>query len=47
MKVRIKAEDIVVRNPVAAAMATGKFRKSVIRDKTKYTRKSKHRKGDW
>ena len=47
MKIRIKAEDIIVRNPVAAEMATGKFRRQIIRDKTKYTRKAKHRKGDW
>lgn len=47
MKIQIKAEDITVRNPVAAELATGKYRKRVVRDKTKYRRKIKHRKGDY
>lgn len=46
MKIRIKAEDIAVRNPVAAELASRKFQKQVTRDKTKYTRKTKHRKDD-
>lgn len=47
MKIRIKAEDIAVRNPVAAELVSRKFQKQVIRDKTKYTRKTKHRKREW
>jgi hypothetical protein len=46
MRIAIKAEDITVRNPVARAMASGQFRKQVLRDRTKYTRKQKHRKGE-
>lgn len=33
------------RNPEAMALVTGKYRNSVMRDKTKYTRKQKHKKG--
>ena len=47
MKIQIKAEDITVRNPVAEQLHTAKFRKRVVRNRTKYTRKTKHRKGDW
>jgi stalled ribosome alternative rescue factor ArfA len=46
MRIKIRAEDIVRRNPVAAELHTGAFRKRVVRDKTKYTRKQKHRKAD-
>lgn len=46
MRIQIKAEDIVRRNPIAAELASGKFRKRIVRDRTKYTRKQKHRKGD-
>jgi stalled ribosome alternative rescue factor ArfA len=46
MKITIKAEDIQRRNPVAAELrGTGAFRKRVERDRTKYTRKEKHKKG--
>lgn len=34
----------VVRNPVARELASSKFRKRVVQDKTKYSRKQKHRK---
>lgn len=44
MRIKIKAEDLTVRNPVAAQLHNGAFRKRVVRDKTKYTRKQKHRK---
>ena len=47
MKIHIKAEDIAVRNPIAAELHKSKFRKRVVRDRTKYTRKTKHRKGDY
>ena len=48
MKVVIKQSDITVRNPVAAELrGNGAFRKRVERDRTKYTRKQKHRKGDY
>jgi len=44
MKITIKAEDIKRRNPVAAELrGTGKFRKRVLRDRTKYRRKQKHK----
>jgi len=47
MKISIKPEDITVRNPLAQELhLSGKFRKRVVRDKTKYSRKQKHRKGD-
>ena len=46
MKIRIKADDITVRNPVAAELHNGAFRKRVVRDRTKYRRKQKHRKGE-
>jgi hypothetical protein len=46
MRIKIKAEDIKRRNPVAAELrGTGQFRKRVERDRTKYTRKQKHKKG--
>ena len=46
MKIVIKQEDIVRRNPVAAELrGNAKFRKRVERDRTKYTRKQKHKKG--
>ncbi len=47
MKIQIKAADIQKRNPVARELASAQFRARTTRDKTKYTRKSKHRKGDW
>jgi stalled ribosome alternative rescue factor ArfA len=44
MKIVIKQEDIQHRNPVAAELrGTGVFRKRVERDRTKYTRKAKHK----
>lgn len=43
MKVVIKAEDVSRRNPVAAELASGKFRNQVVRDRKKYTRKAKHK----
>jgi stalled ribosome alternative rescue factor ArfA len=44
MKIVIKQEDIQRRNPVAAELrGTGTFRKRVERDRTKYTRKAKHK----
>lgn len=45
MRITIKAQDLTVRNPVAAQLHNGSFRKQVLRDKTKYTRKQKHKKG--
>lgn len=47
MKIQIKAEDIQKRNPVARELASAQFRVRTTRDKTKYTRKQKHRKGEW
>ena len=47
MKIQIKQSDLTRRNPVAAELRTGAFRKRVERDRTKYTRKQKHRKGEW
>jgi stalled ribosome alternative rescue factor ArfA len=45
MRITIKQEDIVRRNPVAAELrGTGTFRKRVERDRTKYNRKEKHKK---
>lgn len=44
MKIQIKQSDINKRNPVARELAAGQFRKRVERDRTKYTRKQKHRK---
>ena len=45
MRIAIKAEDIVRRNPVAAELrGNGAFRKRVERDRTKYNRKEKHKK---
>lgn len=43
MKVVIKAEDVSRRNPVAAELASGKFRNQVVRARKKYTRKAKHK----
>ena len=44
MRITIKAEDLKQRNPVAAELrGTGRFRKRVERDRTKYTRKAKHK----
>ena len=44
MRIAIKAEDIKRRNPVAAELrGSGAFRKRVERDRTKYTRKAKHK----
>jgi hypothetical protein len=47
MKIRVKAEDIQRRNPVARALGDAQFRSRTVRDRTKYTRKQKHRKGDF
>lgn len=45
MRITIKAEDIKRRNPVAAELrGNAKFRKRVEQDRTKYTRKEKHKK---
>lgn len=45
MKITIRSEDIKRRNPVAAELrSNSKFRKRVERDRTKYTRKQKHKK---
>jgi hypothetical protein len=46
MKIRIRADDVVRRNPVARELATAQFRVRTVRDRTKYTRKHKHRKED-
>jgi hypothetical protein len=46
MKIRICEHNIVRRNPVARALADTQFRIRTVRDRTKYTRKQKHRKGD-
>jgi hypothetical protein len=44
MKITIKQEDIQRRNPIAAELrGSGKFSLRVERDRTKYTRKSKHK----
>lgn len=43
MKIVIKQTDVAVRNPVAAELHTAQYRKRVVRDKTKYTRKKKHK----
>lgn len=47
MKIQIKSTDVTKRNPVARALADSQFRVRTTRDKTKYTRKQKHRKGEW
>jgi hypothetical protein len=47
MKVVIKQSDLNRRNPIARSLSEGQFRVRTVRDKTKYTRKQKHRKGDW
>jgi hypothetical protein len=44
MKIRIRAEDVVRRNPVARELASGQFRVRTVRVRTKFTRKQKHRK---
>jgi hypothetical protein len=45
MKITVKQEHIQRRNPVAAELrGSGRFRKRVVRDRTKYTRKQKHKK---
>ena len=48
MKILIKQSELTKSNPVARAMSEGggQFRPRVVRDKTKYTRKTKHRKGE-
>ena len=47
MKITIKQEDITMRNINARAVRdpNGPFRPQVIKDKTKYTRKNKHKRG--
>jgi hypothetical protein len=47
MKIKIKAADIQQRNPVARELASAQFRARTVRDRTKYTRKAKHPKGEW
>jgi hypothetical protein len=46
MKIQIKSSELTKSNPVARAMAEGgaQFKPRVVRDRTKYTRKDKHRK---
>lgn len=45
MRITIKAEDITVRNRAyGQARAEGRLATRSIRDKSKYTRKTKHRK---
>jgi len=46
MKIQIKQSELIKSNPVARAMAEGgaQFKPRVVRDRTKYTRKDKHRK---
>jgi len=45
MKITIKQADLTKRNPVAAELrGNAQFRKRVERDRTKYTRKQKHKK---
>jgi hypothetical protein len=48
MKIQIKQSELTRSNPVARAMSEGggQFRPRVVRDRTKYNRKTKHRKGD-
>lgn len=47
MKLTIKAEDITVRNRAyGQARSEGRLATRTIRDKTKYNRKQKHRKGE-
>ena len=48
MKIQIKQSELHQTNPVARAMTQGgaQFRPRVVRDRTKYNRKTKHRKGD-
>jgi hypothetical protein len=42
--IRFTAENTVKqRNPVAAALRCGQFRKQVLRDRTKYSRKGRKR----
>ena len=44
MKTTIKQEDIVYRNKAhGMAQSTGALRTRIVRDKTKYTRKQKHK----
>lgn len=48
MKIQIKQTELRKSNPIARAMAESgaQFRPRVVRDRTKYSRKTKHRKGD-
>jgi hypothetical protein len=47
MKIVVKQSDITVRNPVAAELrGSGAYSKRVERDRTKYTRKQKHKKNN-
>lgn len=48
MKIQIKRSELTKSNPVARAMSEGgsQFRPRVVRDRTKYNRKVKHRNGD-
>lgn len=49
MTITIKQADITRRNQQARAVLDpkGPFRARSERDRTKYTRKQKHRKGEW
>lgn len=38
-----KQNTVKQRNPEAMALATGKYRNAVMRDRTKYSRKQKHK----
>jgi hypothetical protein len=44
MKIVIRSKDLKLRNPVAAELHTAALRKRVIKDRTVYSRKQKHRK---
>ena len=48
MKIQIKQSALRKSNPIARAMTLGgtQFRLRIVRDRTKYNRKDKHRKGD-
>lgn len=47
MKIVIKQKDLTVRNRAyGEARSQGRLATRSIRDKTKYTRKQKHRKGE-
>jgi len=41
MKFIVKEKDVPSRNPMAQALRHGLFRKKIVRDKNKYTRKGR------